>query len=317
LSIGILADAFFLVSYRLAVAWTLLPDDNGGDINVVFLSIVTVLATAVCVSQYRQTHESYLTHRLQLQASEEMRKTQCKVLLSDSAASMGRLAAALSHELNNPLGILRSNLDTMKELLENARELPAEKVARLREMQGQLCRNSQASVERMQQTVRRMQRFTNLDRAEVMPVGINQLLEDVSELVQNALERRTRIELHLEPAPDVKARPQMLSAVFSALLQNAAEASRNGSAVRVSSRLVGRDVRVEIEDRGAGMSKQELVSAMEPSFRVKGERVAACNWNLFGARQIVREHGGDINISSEPGKGTRVVVNLPAQRVMS
>ena len=87
--------------------------------------------------------------------------------------------------------------------------------------------------------------------------------------------------------------------------------------MQVTSRLMGEDVQVEIEDRGPGMSQHDLAAAMEPSFRVKGERVAACNWNLFGARQIVREHGGDINISSEPGKGTRVVVNLPAQRVLS
>jgi signal transduction histidine kinase len=311
LLIGILTEAFFLVSYRLAVLWTVLPDDHGGDVNVVFLSMVTVLATGICVSQYRQTHESYSTHQLQLQASEEMRNTQCKVLLSDSAASMGRLAAALSHELNNPLGILKSNLDTMKELIRQREDLSPEKQAKLGEMKAKLCSNSQESVERMQETIQRMQRFTNLDRAEVMPVNISQLLQDVSDLTRDALEGQARFELDLSPVLEVRARPQLLSAVFSALLQNATEASKGISAVRVSSRLVGNAVRVEIEDRGAGMSKRELVSAMEPSFRVKGERVAACNWNLFGARQIIREHGGEIEISSEVGKGTVVAVNLP------
>jgi len=315
LLLGAFANVFFYGSYRLAIHWAMLPDDGAGMINILFLSMVTVLATGVSVSQYREFHERYLMHQVQLRAAEEMRDVQCRKLLSDNAASMGRLAAALSHELNNPLGIIKSNLYTIRTLLEGRPDLPAARLARATEMKQNLCRDSLESVERLESTVARMQRFTNLDRAEILPVEVNQLLRDVADVVSDATEERVRFEMDLQPAPDAHVRPQLMSAVFSALLQNAADASPDGASARVATAFDGESIRIRIEDRGKGMSAKEVAESMEPGFRVRGERVASCNWNLFGARQIVREHGGEIEIRSEPGRGTAIEVALPVRRV--
>ena len=87
-------------------------------------------------------------------------------MLSDSAASMGRLAAALSHELNNPLGALKRSIDTIARLERERSEMTARKRAAAGEVKAKLWGTARSSVERIQGTVRRIQRFTNLDRAE-------------------------------------------------------------------------------------------------------------------------------------------------------
>jgi signal transduction histidine kinase len=103
-----------------------------------------------------------------------------------------------------------------------------------------------------------------------------------------------------------------MSAVFSALLQNAIDASRPGEVVEVSSALREDSIQMEVHYHDGGLSAEELQSALEPSFRVDQGRVKSCNWSMFSARQIVREHGGDIAIRSAAGSGTRVQVTLPA-----
>lgn len=244
----------------------------------------------------------------------EVRDAQCRMLLSDNAASMGRLAAALSHELNNPLGVLKSNLDTLRTLVLEKPGIPEEKRKTLAEMKATLCQNSQESVERLQSTVARMQRFTNLDRAEEMPVDLNSLLRDVSDVVGDALDEPAEFDLRLAVLPDVEVRPQQMTAVFSALLQRAAESAPAGSPVRVTTALDERNALVRIEDEGPGMSEEELKQVLDPTFAVRDGRVAACNWSLFGARQIVRQHGGEIDIRATPGSGAAVEVRLPLSR---
>jgi signal transduction histidine kinase len=235
------------------------------------------------------------------------------MMLSDNAASMGRLAAALSHELNNPLGILKSNLDTLRGFLWGKKDLSTKKQETLSRLGEELCHDSMESVDRLQSTIERMQRFTNLDRAEILPVDLNAMLRDVAEIVADSLDKPVRFEFALRPLPYVSLRPQLMSAVFSALMQNAAEATPSGLPVRVSSGLEGTTVAVRIEDQGPGIPADQLEATFDPALQVRGNRVAACNWSMFSARQTVRQHGGEIRLEGGSGTGARVVVMLPAQ----
>jgi signal transduction histidine kinase len=311
LLLGLSIQAFYYLSYRLAVYSGIMAPVEEAGVNLVFLGMLTALSTAVAVNVYRQIHETYQSHRAQLQSAEQLRDAQCRVLLADNAASLGRLAAALSHELNNPLGALKSTIDTISGVLDNAASLTPEKREAVQRVQRQLCRNAREAVDRLQGTVGRMQRFTNLDRAEQVCLDLNALLGDVTEIVRDALETNVAFELDFAPLPPIEVRPQQLSAVFSALLQHAAETSGTGGRVKVRSRLAGGEVRIQIQDSGPGMTSEELAHALDPSFAVRDGRVAACNWTLFGARQFLRQHGGDILAESQPGQGTVFTLTLP------
>ncbi len=315
LLIGLLAALYSWTTFSWGVRSGLLPESEGGDVNLLFLFLLTVLATGVSVGRYQQVRENYAAYRRQLEAAERLRDTQCRMVLSDTAASMGRLAAALSHELNNPLSVLKSNLDTMKGLVIENRPVPPDKQAALRQMKAQLCSNAQEAVERLQQIVARMQRFTNLDRAEVLPVRLNELLEDVAEIVKDATERPIVFRWDLGLIPEVLVKPQLVSAAFSALLHHAAQACPAGSPVHVKTRLDGDQIRVEIRYHTAGEERRHCEVMGELDFQVESNRITAANWNLFAARQIVHQHGGDVQTHASPGAPSTVAVTLPVNRI--
>jgi signal transduction histidine kinase len=225
---------------------------------------------------------------------------------------MGRLAAALSHELNSPLGVLRSAVDTL--LLLGARQAtsPPEAQGALVVLQADLRRSISESAARLQQMVARLQRFTNLDKAEVLSADINAMIEDVIALLEPGVQERVTLELDLQPTGPLICRPQQLSAVLSSLLQNAVEAISNGHGrVRITTREIDSQLELQIHDNGRGLRPEELANIFDPGFKIAGGRVGTGNWSLFSARQIVREHGGEISIESAQGQGTLVRVRLP------
>jgi len=121
-----------------------------------------------------------------------------------------------------------------------------------------------------------------------------------------------KLRRDFEPLPEMTVRPQQMSAVFLNLIQNAIDSSKESGAVVVSTRQLQSAVEIVVEDHGRGMSTEELSGIFDPAFKVKERRVATANWGLFSSRQIVREHGGDIEIQSSPGQGTVVRIVLPA-----
>jgi len=107
-------------------------------------------------------------------------------------------------------------------------------------------------------------------------------------------------------------RPQQISAVFSNLLQNALEGLTSAGHVWLTTSQAGSQVQIVVRDDGRGISPEELAGIFDPSFKVRAGRVATGNWGLFSCRQIIREHGGEIDIQSTPGHGTTVRVTLPS-----
>jgi signal transduction histidine kinase len=102
-----------------------------------------------------------------------------------------------------------------------------------------------------------------------------------------------------------------LSAVFANLLRNAVQSIDGQGRVVVSSRASDGAIEVRVEDNGPGLGAEELGRIFDPGFRVSGSRVGTGDWSLFGSRQVVQDHGGDIGVESGPGKGTVVIVRLP------
>jgi signal transduction histidine kinase len=225
---------------------------------------------------------------------------QTRMMLAQNAATLGRLAAALSHEMNTPLGVLKSSVDTLMAL--------AQRDQSNSQIQRDLLGAIRESSARLADVVARMQRFTNLNRAEVQPMCMNGLISDAAALLDPGL--RTSVELNLEPRlPYVMGHPQQLSAVLFALLSNAVE---SGGSVVVATRASAPVVKVEIRDSGRGIAADLLQDIFEPSFRERDGRITAGNWNLFSCRQIVEAHGGQIDIASARGVGSAVSITLPA-----
>jgi signal transduction histidine kinase len=225
--------------------------------------------------------------------------------LAENAISIGKMAAALSHEINSPLGALRSAIQTLAAIAARHSDAPAsvhELVATVQESAG-----------RIEEVMHRLRRFVNLDDAELKSADLNELLMDVTQLNRADIDRRkVRVNFDLQRSlPTLTCRPQLLTAAFSSMLQNAIQAVNGDGRIGISTRLRELEVEVVISDNGRGMSPEQVDTMFEPSFKVEGSRVASGNWSLFNARQIVYEHGGDIRVETSEGGGARIHVVLP------
>jgi signal transduction histidine kinase len=157
-----------------------------------------------------------------------------------------------------------------------------------------------------------MRNLTNLDRAEVRIVDLNDLCSDTVEFLSSEL-KNARVELHLAPLPRIQCRPQQISAVLANLVRNASSALEGSGNGRIEVISVAKPERVvvEVKDNGRGIEAKRLETLFEPAFRVDGGRVATTNWGLFLSRSIATDHGGSLEIESTPGSGTTARLSLP------
>lgn len=286
-----------------------------------FLLVLTLLCMVVAASVYRQRYSGYRNHQKALLTSEKLRETESKLLISQNAAMMGRVAAALSHELNSPIGALASSVDILAQVARRMAQASPQARARLEAVLLDAETSGRNSTERLKQIVARMQRFTNLDRADVQSADLNDLLRDVVAMAEANRPNRAPVIAQLEPMARFQCRPQLMCAVFANLLQNALEAVGDAGEVRVVSRELkapagstgdGRMLEIRIEDTGRGIPETQLATLFDPAaFRAAQGRVTAGNWSLFSCRQIIEEHGGQIMVASSESSGTTVCVRLP------
>ena len=174
--------------------------------------------------------------------------------MSDNDASHGRFAAALSHELNSPLGSLVSAFETMIRVRDREEGNPA----KLEAVFEQAVRSGRQSVTRLRETVERMRQLTDLERSEERLVDLNELWSETVALLNAELSTGAEVKLDLRALPPFKCRPKLISVVFGNLLRNAAAAiDRKGTIVGSSERRNG-DIVMEVRDDGRGISADEL-----------------------------------------------------------
>jgi signal transduction histidine kinase len=275
------------------------------------IAAIALLGAALTASVYRQRYTGYRVHQQALETSERLRRTENRLLVSENAAVLGRVAAALSHELNSPIGVLSSAVDTLAHVVAKMPNATPAEQERLRSVAADLTRSGTESAARLRNIVGRMQRFTNLDRAEVQSADLNEIIKDVIALIasENA---NVPVEQEYGAIPRFLCRPQQMSAVFSNLIANAIDAVEEGGTVGVRTSAAHGRIEILVRDNGRGIPAEDLATLFDPAaFRVSGGRVSAANWSLFSCRQIVQEHGGDIEVSSENNRGTEVRVLLP------
>ena len=272
----------------------------------VILGFDAILCAVLSAVNYQRLYASYRSHK-------EVMRTQFQLLLSENAATMGRLAAALSHELNNPLGALKSSISSLTSMQPRTANLPQTDHQFLHHLEIQLHETASAAVTRMEDIVGRMQRFANLDRAEIRTVDVAGLISDVISLLVQDDMTEVNIRLDLETAPPVVCKPQQISAVFSKLIQDAIDAVPRPGEIHIASATTNSTLKITIRDNRAPIPAKELAAMFEPRFKVSAGHVTTGNWTLFNARQIIREHGGDMEVASESA-GMRTIISLPSIR---
>jgi len=256
---------------------------------------------------------------------DELRRAQEQLIVSDRRNAVGRLAAGVAHEINNPLAYVDSNLHFAADATDRIDALlarPSPDVTEARRVLSQArpaLGDALKGAEKARRIVKGLKTYTRDDEDRRDLVSVAAPLEAALEMVGHEIRHRAKLDLDLRETPRVLANDVRLCQVFLNLLVNAAQAipegSPTGHRVRVASGTdeEGRAV-VEVGDTGCGIPPEVRSRIFDPFFTTKPVG-AGTGLGLSISQGIVSALGGFIEVESTPGAGSVFRVRLPAARV--
>jgi signal transduction histidine kinase len=220
-------------------------------------------------------------------------------------AAQTRLVAALAHELNTPLGALCSSLDMLRRAQTRG--------AAPEVMEAALDRCMEAA-ERIDGTLSGLRRFAHLDGASPAWIDPRRALEAALTSVESALPAGVRVRRQYQRGlPVIEGDPAALHQALHQILHNAAQALVRGGELTLRLRADAATGRIcfEVTDDGEGIPGELQPLVFEPGFSTRGPGMGL-GLGLPLARHILQTHGGQLSLTSQPGRGTRVRAELPA-----
>ena len=240
--------------------------------------------------------------REQIRMKDELQKTQLQLLQAEKMSSLGKLAAGVAHQLNNPLG----GITLFAKLIQEEYDLEE----RAKEDLDRILKDAQ----RCRDTVKELLEFTRQTRHLMRPHDVNKALSRTLFLLENqALFQNIDIVKDLDALlPPVQADIQQLNHLFMNIILNAAQAMEGKGKLTAKSRLMPERNRIciEISDTGVGIPEEILPQIFDQFFTTK-EEGKGTGLGLSLAYSIVKNHGGNIMAKSKPGQGTTFFIELP------
>jgi PAS domain S-box-containing protein len=242
----------------------------------------------------------------------EWEEAQAQLIHAEKMTALGRLAASIAHEINNPLQAVQNYLTLAQEELEEEQQHPAPLTRYL----GTVGKE----IERIATIVRHMRDFYRPAREGLQPTYLHAVLESVLALTNKQLQHSHVVveRIWADHLPAIDANPDHLKQVFLNLVLNAIDAMPTGGTLHISTRvdqmLVGAGqqplpaVRIEFSDTGEGMPPEVLSRLFEPFFTTKE---GGTGLGLSISYGIIQAHGGQVTVESHAEMGTTFIILLP------
>jgi signal transduction histidine kinase len=243
-----------------------------------------------------EEHRTLLEARI-AERTRELQEAQGRVLHQEKMAAFGLLAAGIAHEVGNPL----TSISSLIQMLQR-RDQDAYTREKLTLVSGQL--------ERIQTTLRELVNFSrpaSTVRTRVSMIEVVQEALNIAKYYKRTKGRQieTQIADHL-PAV-IGVRDQLVQVLLNLIL-NAIDATDTGGRIVVRAEVEGERVVLQVEDDGAGIAPEHQPRLFQPYFTTKKHGTGL---GLFVSRKLIVDHGGEIDVASTPGRGTRFCVRLP------
>ena len=241
--------------------------------------------------------------RPKIEEEKRLEETRMQLVQSDKLASIGRLAAGVAHEINNPLGgiIMYSHL-----ALE---DLPDDRTA------FQNLKKVVTQAERCKKIIKGLLDFSRQREFAIESVNVNDITEEILSLVETqSLFQNIEIIKDLDPnLPTIDGDKSQLQQVFINLAINAAEAMENGGKLIVKSSFRDSSLEIKFTDTGCGIPSEDIEKIFEPFFTTKSH-MNGTGLGLAVSHGIITKHNGTISVESSIKKGTTFTIRLPAKR---
>lgn len=290
------------------------------------------------ITNRKQGEETLLKKHEELEAAHaELKQAQARVIQQEKLASIGQLAAGITHEINNPmsfimgnLGILRTYLEGITKTIAAQEEIarnhaPPEALEALQDLRkkmkiddilkdvGPLIDQSLEGADRVRKIVSDLKTFSRMEEEAYMIADINAALESTVTIVWNEVKYKAELVKEFEALPLTRCNISHLSQVFMNLLVNAAQAIEKWGTITVRTWTQGDDIYVSVADTGSGIPEENRKKIFEPFFTTKAAGKGT-GLGLSISYDIVKLHKGDITLESEVGKGSTFTIRIPVVR---
>jgi signal transduction histidine kinase len=253
-------------------------------------------------------------------ALQELKDTQEQLIIREKMASLGSLVAGVAHEVNNPIGAVISASDVanrcvgaVRDFVRENTEADSSRVCSASDILEENIRVISEAARRVSEIVRSLKNFARLDEAEFQKADIHEGIDSTLTLVKHLVKDRIEIVREYGDIPDLLVYPNQLNQVFMNLIVNAIDAIEGRGTVAIRTSSDGQNARICIEDTGKGISPEHIRRVFDPGFTTKGVGVGT-GLGLSISYNIIRKHGGTIDVKSEPGRSTCFTITLPLRR---
>lgn len=254
------------------------------------------------------------------QLLDQLTATQAQLIQSEKMAALGSLTAGIAHEINTPLGVLKSHFDLVDRFVSRLEDMfPEEPFSsqfrELRRPLDVLTANSEVATrasERITTIVQSLKSFTRLEMARFGRIDVHESLDSVLTLIQHEIKPGTRLIKEYGDLPGIHGYPAEINQVFMTILHNAFQAVEPNGAVTVTTGYDSSHVHVFIKDDGKGIPPERLRTLFELGFTSNESRVRM-GMGLPSAYHIIQKQEGRLEVESEPGKGTTFKITLPVR----
>ncbi|MCP4748989.1 MAG: GHKL domain-containing protein [Desulfobacteraceae bacterium] len=263
--------------------------------STLFIIIVIFKSTGILVKKTRESDERREMAYRELEHSQKL-------------SSIGRLAAGVAHEINNPLAIINEKAGLMKDLIERHENFP------LNERFIKLTISIQSSVERCKNITQRLLGFARRMEIQFEVLDVNDVLKEVLTFLEKEyIYRNIEVVLQLaEELPKISSDMGQLQQVFLNIISNAIAAIDNNGAISITTwEKDAETIAISIQDNGTGMSEETLKHIFEPFFTTK--KGYGTGLGLAITYGIVKKLGGDIKVESKENIGTTFYLYLLKQ----
>ena len=293
-----------------------------------------------------RTHQLSEKNDALRQANADLKAAQSQLLHAEKMASIGQLAAGIAHEVNNPVGFVGSNLNTLKDYLsyyqivftsmsklfdavdDTERARLIEEIKVMAEMHDldyinkdieNLINESKDGITHISEIVKGLRLFSRVDTEDKQLSDINQVIRTTLTMVNNKLKYHCDVDVTLGAIEPVLMNVSQISQILTNLLLNAAHAievtGRHGQIV-VRSEQRANQVLVSVADNGCGITNEDMDKLFTPFFTTKpaGEGTGL---GLSIAYGIAQDHGGNLVVESTPNKGSCFTLLLPLMGAQS
>ena len=282
-----------LIEHRLVGLLVLGPKLSGAGYSTDDLHAFATLANEAAIAiENAMSYEELLKVNQQLKAASE------RLLFQERLAAAGQFATGMAHEIKNPLSAIK----TFAQYLPEKYADPA--------FRKKFFRIVQSEIERINEIVKELSDFAKPAPLQLQPVHLRALVEETLALLSNQCLAQGVEVRHAfrENGLAVQADPQQLKQVLLNLFLNSLEAMAHGGRLEIATEVTGRTLALLVSDTGCGISPEDQRHVWDPFFTTKERGMGL---GLAIVKGVVERHGGQINLSSFPGKGTTIQVSLP------